>query len=64
MVTVRPNEKIYNLYRGVSGEANQQAPEWVTFDGETLRATMVGTPGPEDISLPVNANIVIEFLSR
>ncbi len=64
VITVRPNEKIYNLYRGVSGDANHQAPDWITFDGETLRATMVGLPGPSDFSLPVNANIVVEFLSR
>ena len=64
VITVRPRETIYNLYRGVSGDANHQSPEWITFDNETLRATMVGAPGPEDISLPVNANIVIEFLSR
>jgi hypothetical protein len=25
---------------------------------------MLGAPGPSDISLPVNANIVVEFLSR
>jgi hypothetical protein len=25
---------------------------------------MLGQPGPSDISLPVNANIVVEFLSR
>ena len=37
---------------------------WLNFDGETLRATVAGIPGPGDYSLPVDVNIVVEFLSR
>jgi small subunit ribosomal protein S4 len=65
VITIRPKEKIYGLYKGVVGEGNsQQTPDWITFDTETLRATMVGLPGPTDVSLPVEVNIVIEFLAR
>jgi len=39
-------------------------PDWITFDGEAMRATMLGNPGASDISLPVNANTVVEFLAR
>jgi small subunit ribosomal protein S4 len=39
-------------------------PDWVTFDTGTLRATMVGLPGPGDFSLPVDVNIVVEFQAR
>jgi small subunit ribosomal protein S4 len=34
------------------------------MDSENLRVTMLGAPGPSDISLPVDANSVVEFLSR
>src|SRR6188472_2989995 len=55
VITVRKKEPIYNLYKGVLSESNsQQTPDWVTFDTETLRATMVGLPGPGDFSLPVD----------
>ena len=40
-----------------------QPVEWLTFDARTLRATVQGQPGPSDISLPVDVNIVVEFLS-
>ena len=43
---------------------HQQTPDWVTYDTVTLRATMVGLPGPGDFSLPVDVNIVVVFLSR
>ena len=65
VITIRPKEKIYNLYKAVVGDGgSQQTPDWITFDSETLRATMVGLPGPGDFSLPVDVNIVVEFLAR
>lgn len=64
VITIRPNEKIYGLYKGVVGEGNVNTPEWITFDTEALRATVQGIPGPGDYSLPVDVNIVVEFLAR
>jgi small subunit ribosomal protein S4 len=65
VVTIRPKEPIYNLYKSMAGDGNsQQTPDWITMDPESLRVTMVGLPGDGDISLPVNVNMVVEFLSR
>ena len=64
VITVRAKEKIYNLYKGVVTNESIQTPDWITFDPETLRATVSGTPGPADFSLPVDVNIVVEFLAR
>jgi small subunit ribosomal protein S4 len=51
-------------YQGQVQENEPQPMEWLSRDVETLRATMHGLPGPGDISLPVDANTVVEFLSR
>ncbi len=64
VITVRNKEKIQHLYQFTSQEAGTEPLDWVTFDPETLRATVQGLPGPSDISLPVDVNIVIEFMSR
>ena len=64
VVTIRPNQKIQNLYRFTSGDATGEPTDWIAFDSETLRTTVQGLPGPTDISVPVNVNIVIEFMSR
>src|SRR5688500_2745899 len=64
VITVRKKEPIYNLYKGVLSEGNTNTPDFVAFDGETLRATVLAVPGPNDFSLPVDVNIVVEFLSR
>ncbi|MEZ6092448.1 MAG: 30S ribosomal protein S4 [Pirellulaceae bacterium] len=64
VVEVRDREGLKNLYRGVIANAAPDALDWVAFDSENLKATVQGLPGPSDISLPVDANSVVEFLSR
>jgi len=64
VIEVRSNEAIRNLYRGVIANASPTPLDWVALDTEGLKATVLGAPSGADISLPVNANIVVEFLSR
>lgn len=64
VIEVRSNEAVRNLYRGIIANNSPVPLDWISLDSEGLRATMLGQPGPSDISLPVNANIVVEFLSR
>jgi len=65
VVTVRPRQNLLKMYKdlrdqGVEGEGC----EWVSFDSETMTANVQGVPTGSDISLPVDANTVVEFLSR
>lgn len=65
VITLKPKANIVNLYRAIIGAGvDGVGIEWGSFDPETLTATIQGEPGPSDISLPVDANIVVEFLSR
>lgn len=64
VVTVRPRPNLQQNYRGHFEERPVDSLDWLAIDPETLRATMQGLPGPSDISLPVDANLVVEFLSR
>ena len=64
IVEVRDKENLKNLYRGVIANAAPDPLDWVSFDTENLKLTVLGLPGPTDISLPVDANAVVEFLSR
>ena len=65
VISVRPRNNLLLAYKGI-GETgvDGEGIEWVTFDSENLTANVVGKPGPTDISLPVDANTVVEFLSR
>ncbi len=65
VVSLRPRANVLKMYQaireqGVDGEGT----EWVSFDNEKLVATVQGKPSGSDISLPVDANTVVEFLSR
>lgn len=64
VITVRNRQNLLLLYRGMSEHSSGESLDWVAFDAETLRATVQGLPGPSDISLPVDVNMVVEFLSR
>jgi small subunit ribosomal protein S4 len=65
VITVRNKPGLRNLYQSIMAQGVDGAGlEWVSFDNEALTATVQGAPGPTDISLPVDANTVIEFMSR
>lgn len=64
VITVRAKEPIYNIYKAVIGDSSPSTPDWLTVDTEHLRINVQGNPGASDISLPVDVNIVVEFLSR
>jgi len=64
VITVRNRTNLLELYRGLAEQAETQSPDWLSFDAETLRATVTGKPVATDVSLPVDANVVVEFLSR
>ncbi|MEL7338812.1 MAG: 30S ribosomal protein S4, partial [Planctomycetota bacterium] len=64
IVEVRGRENLRNLYRGVIANSFADALDWVAFDSENLKATVLGMPGPSDMSLQVDGNAVVEFLSR
>ena len=64
VITVRPRKNIQNLYRSLVDQSQAMPPDWIAFDGETLRATVQRLPKADDISLPVDERMVVEFLSR
>ncbi len=65
VVTVRAKDKVLRMYHGIREQGvDGEGIEWVSLDSETLTATVNGLPSGSDISLPVDANTVVEFLSR
>ena len=65
VVSVRNRNNLRNLYQGVAAMGvDGVGIDWVAYDNETLTATVQGNPAASDISLPVDVNIVVEFMSR
>jgi len=65
IITVKAKPNVRTMYQGIMAVGVEGAGlEWVAFDAESLTASVQGVPGPTDISLPVDVNTVIEFMSR
>jgi small subunit ribosomal protein S4 len=64
IVSVRGREKLQIMYRSLVGEASGQVPAFLTPDPETLSVSFDSIPAAEDVSLRVDVNIVVEFMSR
>ena len=64
VISVRDKTGIRNLYQFASSESTGEPLEWVSFDGEGLTATVQSIPDATDISLTIDVNMVVEFLSR
>jgi len=64
VISIRGKEKVQNLYRGLLTDSQAEPTDWMSSDPETLSISVQGLPGPSDISLPVDMNTVVEFLSR
>ena len=64
VIQVRARENIKTLYQGVLAEHRPEGVEWLGVDVENLTINVQGNPGPSDITLPVDANVVVEFMSR
>jgi len=64
VITVRDRDNVKNYYRSILSENSPEPLDWVTLDAESLQATVQRQPGREDISLPVDINVVVEFMSR
>ncbi len=64
VIKVRSRDNIKTVYQAMLAERRGEQVDWLAVDAENLAITVLGNPGPNDISLPVNANIVVEFMSR
>ncbi len=64
VITVRGQEALRNYYRGNLVNSSTQGIEWANFDSDTMTITVQTRPGAADISLAVDGNMVVEFMSR
>lgn len=64
VITVRNRPNLQRLYRDIVESAPQPEADWITFDGDSLKATVTNLPSYEDVSLPVDVGRVVAFLSR
>ena len=48
----------------LEANASRTAPKWLDFDKNTLTAKVVAAPAREDIDLPIEEHLIVEFYSK
>jgi small subunit ribosomal protein S4 len=63
-ITIKPAERSQNMIKQVLGDGGPPVQSWLQLEADKLEATVVGTPSREDVMIPVEENLIIEFCSR
>lgn len=65
VIGVSKKEKTQKLIKASLEESKgRAAPSWIVVDGQELTGKILSFPVREDISLPVNEQLIVELLSR
>jgi small subunit ribosomal protein S4 len=64
VIQVRARDNIKTVYQALLTEHPPETVDWLGVDLENLTINVQGLPTRDDISLPVDANVVVEFMSR
>lgn len=60
--TARPHPRIKDM--AATAAAGRRPPSWIEFDPTRLEARVLALPGREEIDVPVQEQLVVEFYSR
>lgn len=64
VVSVKNRPNLKELYAQLAASSQSYECAWLSMDRDDLKAVVTTVPGPSDISVPVNAGIVVAFLAR
>jgi len=64
-ITVKNSDKsVAKIKRQLESNPNFVTQDWLQLDTEKLQAAVVALPGRDDIQIPVEEELVVEFCSR
>jgi small subunit ribosomal protein S4 len=65
VVRIKNRSKSLDLARGHMAESPRQAPDFLSVTGSEIPEGIVGRlPGVEDVSIPVQTQLIVELCSR
>ena len=64
IITVKNRPNLKELYAQLTASAQSYDCAWLAMDRDELKAVVTTVPSAADISLPVNAGVVVAFLAR
>lgn len=64
VITIKQKTKENEHFKILREEGNTLIPKWLAFDAKELTGTVAALPARDDIDLPVQENLIVEFYSR
>lgn len=65
VITVREKSKTKAVFASAQEQAERRpTPEWLERDAGNLKGTVKSTPARQDITLPIQEQLIVEFYSR
>lgn len=65
IIAVRESSRNLDLIKlNVQEAAGRTLPEWLDFDAEKLEGTVKAIPAREEIDIPIEEHLIVEFYSR
>lgn len=64
VITIKNRPELAALYSQASLESQTEIPSFISRDEEVLKFRINALPGVDDISLPININLVVELLAK
>ncbi|MCG6155855.1 30S ribosomal protein S4 [Rubinisphaera margarita] len=64
VITLRNRPNLQKVYRDIVDSTSTEGCDWISFDEKELKAIVTSLPTFDDVSLPVEVNQVVAFLSR
>ena len=63
-ITAKPAERSSRLIKTLLGDSPPPVQAWLQLDAQKLEGVVVGMPSRDDVLIPVEENLIIEFCSR
>ena len=65
VVQLREKSKtIVRILEALEGVARRGVPQWLELDKEALRGNVKALPAREDITIPIQENLIVELYSK
>ncbi len=64
IIKVKPDSPIQTLVKEEVEKRGGRCPSWLKVDEEKLQGEVIGYPSPQELEVPLNEQLIVEFYSR
>jgi len=64
VITIKQNSRDSEPFKALREGSTTIVPKWLSFNAAELTGTVIAFPTREDIDLPLQENMIVEFYSR